>query len=112
MKLFISQPMSDKTDAQIKSERESAIACIKDIYGDDIEIIDSFIESAPSDAKPLWYIGKSLEFLSNANIAFFCEDWELYRGCRMEHSACIEYGIPTYYGCLTRPYIRYSCSNT
>ena len=93
MKIFISQPMSDKTDEQIKSERESVKELLSMQYGE-VEIIDSFVESAPHDAKPLWFLGKSLELLSGADIAYLCADWEKYRGCKMEHDACIEYGIP------------------
>ena len=93
MKIFISQPMRDKTDEQIKSERESVKKLLSMQYGE-VEIIDSFFESAPHDAKPLWFLGKSLELLSSADIAYFCADWENYRGCKMEHDACIEYGIP------------------
>ena len=93
MKIFISQPMSDKTDEQIKSERESVKELLSMQYGE-VEIIDSFFESAPHDAKPLWFLGKSLELLSDADIAYFCSDWEKYIGCKMEHDACIAYGIP------------------
>ena len=93
MKIFISQPMSEKTDEQIKSERESVKELLSMQYGE-VEIIDSFFESAPHDAKPLWFLGKSLELLSGADIAYSCADWEKYRGCKMEHDACIEYGIP------------------
>lgn len=94
MKVFISQPMRDKTDEQIKAERESVAELMKATYGDNVEIIDSFFETAPPDAKPLWFLGKSLELLSYADVAYFCVDWEQYRGCKMEHEACLEYGIP------------------
>ena len=39
MKIFISQPMSDKTDEQIKSERESVKKLLSMQYGE-VEIID------------------------------------------------------------------------
>jgi len=58
MKVFISQPMKDKTDEQIKEERAKAIKLIKEKYNEDVEIIDSFFENAPHDAKPLWFLGK------------------------------------------------------
>lgn len=38
-KLFISQPMKDKTDEQILQEREKAIAAAKQKVGDDVEVI-------------------------------------------------------------------------
>jgi hypothetical protein len=94
MKVFISQPMKDKTDEQIKQERERAINTIKEMHPDEnIEILDSFFEGAPHDVKPLWFLGKSFQILSNADLAYFIGDWREYRGCKMEHNACLEYGI-------------------
>ena len=91
--IFISQPMRDKTDEEIKSERKIAAEKAKAILGEDVEVIDSFFENAPHEAKPLWFLGKSFELLSTADVAYFCKDWDKYRGCKMEHTACIEYGI-------------------
>ena len=79
MKVFISQPMRDKTDEQIKSEREKAIKAIREKHNEAVEIIDSFFENAPHNAKPLWFLGKSLELLADADIAYFCKDWDKYR---------------------------------
>lgn len=95
MKVFISQPMKDLTDEEIKEEREKAITYLKEIYGDDIEIIDSFFENAPHDAKPLWFLSKSLELLADADVAYFCNGWEKTRGCRIENTCAKEYGIET-----------------
>lgn len=95
-KLFISQPMRGKTDEEILSVRNEAIEFSKRITGDDIEVIDSFFQSAPVDAKPLWFLGKSIELLSTADIAFFCEGWQDARGCRIEHACAKEYGIEVY----------------
>lgn len=93
-KLFISQPMRDKTNEQIKEEREKAVEIAKQQLGEEVEVIDSFFEDAPHDAKPLWFLAKSLELLSTADAAFFAKGWEGYRGCRIEHTAALEYGIP------------------
>lgn len=95
MKVFISQPMRDKTDEQIKQERNDAIEHVKKVLDEDVEVIDSFFEGAPHDAKPLWFLGKSFELLSTADIAVFIGDWYKYRGCKMEYEACKEYGIET-----------------
>ena len=62
-KLFISQPMRDKSDAYIKFERDKSKAKVEEILGEEVEVIDSFFENAPHDAKPLWFLGKSLELL-------------------------------------------------
>lgn len=93
MKAFISQPMKDKTDEEIKAERAKAIDSLKEKFGEDVEIIDSFFEGAPADAKPLWFLAKSLELLSTADVAYFCKDWETARGCKIENTCAIEYGI-------------------
>lgn len=92
-KLFISQPMKDKTDAEILAVREQAIQSAKNLLGEDVEVIDSFFQNAPHDAKPLWFLAKSLELLATADVVYFAKDWEKYRGCRIENTCAIEYGI-------------------
>ena len=92
-RIFISQPMAGKSDREITAERQEIIDLIVKQQGEDIEIIDSFIEGAPYKAKPLWFLGKSLELLSTADAAFFAAGWDKARGCRIEHAAAVEYGI-------------------
>lgn len=92
-KLFISQPMRGKTDIVIKAERAKAIQSAEEILGEPAEVIDSFFENAPVDAKPLWFLGKSLELLAGADIAYFASGWKDARGCRIEHTCALEYGI-------------------
>ena len=93
-KLFISQPMRGKSDADILAERRRAIESAKEKLGEPVEVIDSFFQESPADAKPLWFLGKSLELLSGADIAYFVKGWQTARGCRIENTCAIEYGIP------------------
>ena len=94
MKVFISQPMRDKTNEQIEKEREDAISYVRNKLGaKEVEVIDSFFKNAPHEARPLWFLGKSFELLSTADVAVFIGDWANYRGCNMEYKACREYGI-------------------
>lgn len=93
-KLFISQPMKDKTDEEILAVREKAIKSAERQIGEPVEIIDSFFQSAPADAKPLWFLGKSLELLAGADIVYFAKGWQEARGCKIENTCAIEYGIP------------------
>ena len=60
---------------------------------EEVEVIDSFFQSAPASAKPLWFLGKSLELLSTADIAYFADGWQNARGCKIEHECAKEYGI-------------------
>ena len=92
-KLFISQPMKDKADDEILKEREKAIADARKYLGEDVEVIDSFFKGAPHDAKPLWFLGKSLELLSTADIAYFAKGWDSARGCKIEHDCAVAYDI-------------------
>lgn len=91
-KIFISQPMRDKTNEEIEKERESIICEAVKRFGA-VEVIDSFFKDAPHDARPLWFLGKSLELLSTADVAVFSKGWEDARGCRLEHESCKEYGV-------------------
>lgn len=91
-KLFISQPMKDKTEEEIKTEKAKIIKEVVDRFGQ-VEVIESFIEAAPHDAKPLWFLGKSLELLSTADIVYFADGWKNYRGCKLEHECAVQYGI-------------------
>lgn len=82
-----------KTDEEILAERKKAIESAERNLGEPVEVIDSFFQNAPADARPLWFLGKSLELLSTADIAYFAKGWEDARGCRIENQCAIEYGI-------------------
>ena len=92
-KLFISQPMRGKTDEDILAARKKAIESAKRELGVEPEVIESFFQGAPAEARPLWFLGKSLEMLSEADVVFFAKGWEEARGCKIEHECAIEYGI-------------------
>ena len=94
-KLFISQPMKDKTNEEILEVRKKAIKSAERELGKKVEVIDSFFQDAPVNANPLWFLGKSIELLSTADVVFFVKGWEEARGCRIENTCAIEYGIET-----------------
>lgn len=103
IKLFVSQPMNGKTDADILNERNLVIASAtfriqkRELNPPDIEVIDSFFQGAPHDAKPLWYLGESLKKLAEADVAIFAKNWQKSRGCKIEHEAAVAYGIEVMY---------------
>lgn len=93
-KLFISQPMNGKTDKEILKERETAIKNAEKQLGKPVEVIDSFFKDEPSVGnRPLWFLAKSLELLCTADLAYFAPGWKNARGCRIENTCAIEYGI-------------------
>ena len=95
-RVFISQPMNGRSNEEIKAEREYiAEQVAKNYKQEPVQVIDSFIEDAPHDAKPLWFLGKSLELLSTADVAVFANGWQSARGCMIEHECAVAYGIET-----------------
>ena len=97
-KLFISQPMKGKTDEEILREREQAVREAEKYLKEngmqeEVQLIDSFFQSAPVGARPLWFLGKSLELLSTADLVYFAKDWEKARGCRIEHMRAVQYEL-------------------
>ena len=94
IKVFISQPMKDRSNEEIEAERAEVKKKLDEKFGEDnYEIIDSFFKDAPHDANPLWFLGKSLQLLSQADVCVFTNQWYVARGCVMEHRACEEYKI-------------------
>ena len=98
MKIFISQPMKGYSNFEIEIIRGKIKEALKEKYGNDIEIIDSFIKGAPANAKPLWYLGESIKKLSIADIAVFAYNtlviggkFALVRGCGIEEKCAREY---------------------
>ena len=56
-----------------------------------IKELSYFIEDYPGEI--IWYLGKSIQFLSQADIAYFGGDWRNTRGCKVEHEVAMQYGI-------------------
>ena len=95
-KLFISQPMKGLTDEEILKAREEIKTRAEQAIGEQVELINSFVEDYPKEINksiPVWYLGKSIEFLSQADIAYFGGDWRNARGCKIEYEVANAYGI-------------------
>ena len=94
MKIFISQPMRGKTNAEILAERERAIKAAKAKWGDDVEALESFFQGAPAEAKPMWFLGESLKVMADADAIILCKGWSEARGCKVEIATADEYKLP------------------
>lgn len=99
MKVFISQPMSGRTEKEVLKERKEI--CKMFNISDD-ELIDSYEKDYErfKDCKYInvGYLGDSIILLSNADLVIFAPYWRSARGCQIEYKICEEYGIP--YICL------------
>ena len=103
---FISQPMAGKTDVEIAAERTMIKERIKREINPAAIFINSVLdrEKMKKETKDkkvksesLYYLAKSLELLSTADMAVFAHDWLEARGCRIEETAARQYGIDVYY---------------
>ena len=94
-KLFVSQPMAGILDEVILGERDKIVKKAKEALGEDLELIDSFVDGRTFSEKnaPVRYLAQSIAFLADADVAAFGKGWERARGCRIEHQICLEYGI-------------------
>lgn len=98
MNVFISQPMRNRIDEEIKAERQKIMEYVQKLYPNEkAEEIDSFFDvdklGINSKNVSLLLLGISLESLAEADIAVFADGWSVARGCRIENEAAKAYGI-------------------
>lgn len=96
MKVMISQPMRGKTNEQIRQERADAVRKLK---ADGFEVVDTIINDEPPKGsdEAIFYLGKSIEFISMVDVVYFMKGWHKARGCMIEHAVCQHYGKQTMY---------------
>lgn len=96
IKIMISQPMRGKTNEEIRKEREKIV---RRMEKDNFEVIDTIIsENAPKGYNEgIYYLAKSIEFMSKADIVYFMKGWEEAKGCKIENKICQYYGKQTMY---------------
>ena len=109
-KVFISQPFKGRTDEMIENE----IARIKEVLSKficgEFEILPNF-QPMPEGKNSLWCLGRSLQYLSEADIVFFSSEYlECYldsKGCMIENICNMIYNKDTItiYECSLRQYL-------
>ena len=97
MKVFISFPMSGKSYDDLVKERNSIINQCKMYFSECTYYIDTiFDDSDYSYNDPLYYLGKSIVAMSEADIVVFARGWENARGCLIEYDCAKKYNIPIF----------------
>lgn len=104
MRVFISLPMSGRTDKEVFTEIEG----IKKIFteyaneelpDEEIIFVDTYVQQSAPDicvTEPLWYLGESIKIMSTCDAVIFAPGWAMARGCKIEHDTALEYGIQRY----------------
>lgn len=98
-KLFVSCPMKGRSEEVVYREFDRLCRVAEAYFDETFDIIESFFEEEPpegitGDKAAVWYLGKSISKISEADVAIFAEGWYDARGCRVEHDVCRSYGIP------------------
>ena len=66
-KLFISLPMAGKSEEEIRNKMAEYKENAEYLMGEELELIDSFIDNAPGDIKDvgIWCLGKSITMMAD-----------------------------------------------
>ena len=108
--IFISQPMTGKSEEEILETRQKEIDKIHQLAskdGEQVHIIDSYIDDATrndfqrrmSDAInwDIYWLSQSLQKLAMADMIWLCDGWEHSKGCNVELECAIQYGLNIVY---------------
>lgn len=96
MKIFISMGMKSKSTEQVRVEMNKAFKQIKEKLPE-AELIDSIIDGADKnialkgDDIAMWYLAKSIELMSDADMVFFIGNYKEFRGCSIEWEVAKKY---------------------
>lgn len=100
VKVFFSQPMHGLTDEEIKRERTYMLSEFRDYiinelgFDDDVAIQDvnnDFDKKGPDGCGRLWYLGRSVQAIDNADYIVFAKGYEKAAGCCVEHAVGYNY---------------------
>lgn len=91
MKIFISQPMRDKSREEILTERKR----IEKMFEGN-EFIDSFINTIPvtTGNTRIWCLGESIKRMKDADLVVAPANVYKYAGCEIEAMVAAAYKIP------------------
>ena len=97
-RIFVSLPMYGRSEEEIREHQQkifdahvSSPLRSKDTK---FELIDTvFSHPDHDDEDRLWYLGRSIQKLSQADLVIFADGWTESYGCQIEHYVCVLYGI-------------------
>ena len=93
MRVFISQPMLNKSNEEIEKRRAEIAELIKNEYPLDKIKVVGFFKNCRHNKNPLWFLAKALKVMSTCDIVVFSKGYQLARGCSIEHDCAIKYGL-------------------
>ena len=108
--IFISQPMTGKSEEEILATRQKEIDKIHQLASEkdiQVHIVDSYVDDATrkhfeerltDDINwDIYWLSQSLQKLALADTIWLCEGWEHSKGCNIEFACAIQYGLGIMY---------------
>lgn len=94
-KLFISCPMKDRTEENIRKSMEKMHKIAEIIFDQELEVIPTYINDNPpeNNHEAIWYLGKSIELLAQADFYIGVEYSYFFKGCDIENDVARMYEI-------------------
>ena len=92
MRVYISQPTVGKTEIEIAQTTQVLLERARKRFGE-VELLEVKLGNIPEDAQPLWFLGKALETMSQADVVYFANGWEESKRCRLENQCAMAYGL-------------------
>ena len=98
-KLFISCPMKGRTEENIRKSMEQMHKIAEIVFDQELEVIPTYIEDNPpeNNNQAVWYLGKSIQLLAEADFFIGIGYSELFKGCNVERNIAKDYGIKSTY---------------
>ena len=106
MKVFISVPMRGRTDQEIAGAitiAKSKLSEIADENNEPVEYVDNFVPMPKKDEVndienlSMWCLGGAIQKMSKCDTIYFCPGWDEARGCIIERSVAVSYGLMRLY---------------
>lgn len=109
-KIFLSLPMSGRSDEEIRAQIEEMKAefLLKNPFddGEEIKFVDNFdfnphegvlgLTSKFVKTEPLLYLGNAIQKMAYVDGVYFGSGWTNARGCQIEREVAYTYSIPCY----------------
>ena len=87
--IFISQPMTGRSEEEILATRQREIEKIHQLFDADGEQVNINWD--------IFWLSQSLERLAMADIIWLCDGWEYSNGCNIELECATRYGVGIMY---------------
>ena len=96
MKIYISLPITGYDLSERKKYAERLKKHLQ-LINPQAEIVTPFDVNPDQELSYAEYMGNDIAALLTSDAVYFCKGWGKSRGCRLEHSAAMEYKISKIY---------------